>query len=269
MTTGSAERRGEAVPLRLKKSERRRQILLELKLQPHVRNGDLAERFGVSSETIRRDFDALSGEGLIQRATGGAYAPAHGHHPSLDERSAAHVAERDRIGRRAAALVADGETLMVDSGSTTIAFARALAILGTRCTVLTNSIPVAMTLATGEGIAIRLCPGDYLPAESALVGTDTLDFIDRFNVDRCFIGASAISAEGPSEAVQGFAAVKRRMLKRAACGHLLIGSAKFGRKGLARVAGFADLDSIVVDRAPEGELAAALAVSGTDILVAQ
>ena len=79
---------------KLRKSERREQILLELKLRPHVRISEIAERFGVSPETIRRDMDKLSKEGLINRAHGGA-SPANIHYPDLDQRSHARQAERD------------------------------------------------------------------------------------------------------------------------------------------------------------------------------
>ncbi|MEM8655934.1 MAG: DeoR/GlpR family DNA-binding transcription regulator [Pseudomonadota bacterium] len=250
---------------RLKKKERRRQILLELKLRPHVRISELAQRFHVSTETVRRDFDALADEGLIARAHGGASASVRGHYPSLDERANARIDERERIGRRAARLVGEGETVMIDSGSTTIEMARALAYLGTPCTVITNSIPVAMTL--GHGAAeVLLCPGEYLAAESAVIGTETLEFLSRFNVDRCVIGSSGFSIEGPSESVRGFAAVKRTMLQRAEHRHLLIDSQKFGRKGLAHVGDLTDLQSIVVDSRPEGTLLSALIAARVDII---
>ena len=253
---------------RVKKSDRRQQILLELKLRPHVRISELAQRFNVSAETVRRDFDALSDDGLIARAHGGASAPAQGHFPSLDERTGARVEERERIGTAAAGLVQDGDTLMIDSGSTTIEMARALAYRGTHCTVITNSIPVAMTL--GHGAAqVLLCPGEYLAAESATIGTETLDFLSRFNVDHCMIGSSGISAEGPSETVRGFAAVKRTMLARAAKRHLLIDSEKFGRKGLAHVENLEGLDSIVTDTQPKGDLLKAINSAEIDILVAE
>ncbi len=253
---------------RHKKSERRRQILLELKLRPHVRISELARRFNVSTETVRRDFDALSDDGLISRAHGGATAPAQGHYPSLDERANDRIEERERIGRRAAELVREGETVMIDSGSTTIQMARALAWLGTRCTVITNSIPVAMTIGHGAP-EVLLCPGEYLPAESALVGTETLEFLNRFHVDRCMIGASGLSGEGPSESVRGFAAVKRVMIRRAATRHLLIDAEKFGRKGLAEVGTLEDLDSVVVDRRPKGALLSALEGAQVHIIVAE
>ena len=252
---------------RMKKSERRAQILLELKLHPHVRISELADRFGVSTETIRRDFDALSGDGLISRAHGGASAPSHGNYPNLDERATARIEQRERIGRRAAQLVQPGETLMIDSGSTTIQFARALAYLGTKCTVLTNSLPVAMTLGHGAAEVI-LCPGEYLPAESAVVGDDTLEFLARFSVDRCMIGASAVSTEGPSESVRGFAAVKRMMMRRSAKASLLIDCEKFETRGLAHVGTLSELDSVVVDSPPQGVLHSALKDAKVTVIVA-
>ena len=252
---------------RLKKSDRRRQILLELKLRPHVRISELARRFSVSTETLRRDFDALADDGLIARDHGGASAPTQGHYPSLDERTNARIEERKRIGLVAAGLIQDGETVMIDSGSTTIQMARALAYRGTQCTVITNSIPVAMTIGHGA-TEVLLCPGKALAAESAVIGTETLEFLARFNVDRCMIGASGLSSEGPSETIRGFAAVKRMMLHRAAKRHLLIDSHKFGYKGLAQVGEIADLDSVVMDARPRGDLLAALEGANVEIIIA-
>lgn len=252
---------------RVKKSDRLREILLELKLRPHVRISELARRFNVSTETVRRDVDALSVDGLIARAHGGASAPVQGHYPSLDERAGARMEERERIGITAAALIQDGESVMIDSGSTTIELARALAYRGIHCTVITNSIPVAMTL--GHGAAeVLLCPGDYLAAEAATIGSETLAFLSGFNVDRCLIGSSGFSEEGPSESIRGFAAIKRMMLARAATRHLLIDSDKFGRKGLAHVGNLEGLDSVVTDTKPKGELQSAISSAKVKILVA-
>lgn len=247
------------------KSERRDLILLDLKLRPHVRISELADRFHVSAETIRRDLDALSEDGLISRAHGGASAPAQGYYPGLDERANARIEERARIGRRAAEMVRDGETVMVDSGATTIQMARALAFMGTPCTVITNSIPVAMTL--GHGAAeVLLCPGEYLAAESAVIGTETLEFLSRFNVDRCLVGSSGLSAEGPSESVRGFAAVKRVMLQRAESTALLVDSEKFGRKGLARFAELSDLDHVIAEARPKDNLMKALVAAKVELI---
>ena len=197
---------------RLRKADRIERIVMELKLRPHVRISEMAEQFDVSTETIRRDMAELSEAGLIDREHGGASAPRHGYHPSFGERSRARLAERESIGRRAAELVRPGDTVMIDSGSTTFQFARYLAFKGTACMVLTNSLEIATVLGVSGEVEIILCPGDFLAREAAVVGAETVDFLARHKVSSCFIGASAISEDGVFEAVGGFASVKRTML---------------------------------------------------------
>ncbi|TKW67114.1 MAG: DeoR/GlpR transcriptional regulator [Paracoccus denitrificans] len=255
-------------PERLRKGERRKQILLELKLRQHLRIGDLAERFRVSTETVRRDLHALAKEGLIDRAHGGALPPAPGVYPSLDERQSKGQAERERIGRLAASLVKPGETLMIDSGTTTMQMARFLAFQGTACRVITNSLPIAMTLGGSEGAQVLLCPGDYLPSESAVIGDETLKFLQGYQVDRAFIGATALSLDGVMESVPGFAAVKGVMLAQAASTFLLIHSMKLGGNGFRKAAELAQLDGIIVDRAPPSDLARALTAAKVEVAVA-
>lgn len=252
---------------RLRQSERREQILLELKLRPHVRIAEMAERFGVSAETVRRDMDRLSEDGLIERAHGGAMAG--GQYPDFHERSKDRLEERRAIGRRAAELVRPGETVMIDNGSTTVQLARALAVARTPCTVLTNSLTVAMTLGQAAEADVILCPGDYLASEAAVIGTDTVEYLARHRVDRCMIGASGLTAEGITEAVRGFAAVKRAMLAASGAGHLLVDSGKFGQNGLSLVGRLAELSSIVTDRSPQEELANALETEGVDCVLAE
>ena len=254
---------------RMRKKERRERILLELRLSPHVRISDLAERFGVSTETVRRDFEALSEKGLLARAHGGASAPPHRQYPGFAERSRDRQAERAAIGLRAAELVTPGDTVMIDAGSTTLELARYLAYAGTDCTVITNSLPIATAVGQGGAAEVIVCPGDFLPSEAAVIGTDTIAYLDRFNVARCFIGASALSIAGVSETVRGFAAVKRAMLARSRAAHLLVDRSKFGRTGLAHVGALAEIASLVTDRAPEGDLDRALSEAGVEIAVAQ
>lgn len=252
---------------RLRKSERRDQILLELRLRPHVRIAEMAERFGVSTETVRRDVDKLSKDGLIDRAHGGATVSTS-HFPDFNERSVARKEQREAIGRTAAALVRPGDAVMIDSGSTTVQAARYLAYNGTPCTVITNSLTVAMTLGQSEAAEVVLCPGDYLPSEAAVVGVDVVEYLGRYSADRCLIGASGLTAAGVSETVRGFAAVKRAMLARASAAHLLIDSEKFDRTGLSEVGKLERIASVVVDTSPTGPLGEAMKTAGVEILVA-
>lgn len=268
MDGGAVEDRAARRVPRLRKRERREQILLELKLRPHLRIAELAERFGVSTETVRRDFDALSAEGLLARAHGGGSAPARGAYPGLDERNRSRLEQRERVGRLAARLVRPGDTLMLDSGSTTLQMARFLAWQGTACTVLTNSLPVAMTLGQSAAIRVLMCPGDYLASESAVIGPETVAFLAGHSVARAFIGAAGLDAEEVSEAVPGYAAIKRTMLARAEETHLLIDSGKLGRRALAAVCAPSELASVIVDAPPPEPLHTALARSGTAVMVA-
>lgn len=254
-------------PKRLKKAERRQQILLELRLKPHVRVSELATQFGVTTETIRRDMEALSREGLLQRAHGGASAAAPGGYRHMDERRLERVAERERLGRFAARLVSDGDTIMIDAGTTTTEFARALAFEERRVTVITNSLSVAMMLGRSPAAHVRLVPGAYMPEEAAVVGAEACEYLARYNVDACFLGASGLSEVGITEVVEGFDAIKRAMMRQSAARRFLIDSSKFGYTHLSRVALCAEISMLITDAPPAGPLADAIGKTDTEILV--
>jgi DeoR/GlpR family transcriptional regulator of sugar metabolism len=250
---------------RIRKTERQQQILAELRLSPHVRISDLAERFGVSTETVRRDVDMLSEQGLVARAYGGAAAAPMGVQPSFGERNQAHLEERMRIAERAALLVQPGEVLMIDAGSTTSQFARRLAVIGHDLTVLTNSLPVASALGSNEAIDVILCPGDYSPGEAAVYGIETIAFLQRYRANRAFIGASALSADGIMDANRAASAVKRVMLAQADARYLLVDRSKFNQRKLSLVEPLAAVDGVVSDSSPEGVLLAALGEAGVTV----
>jgi DeoR/GlpR family transcriptional regulator of sugar metabolism len=243
---------------RIRRSERQQQILAELRLSPHVRISDLAERFGVSTETVRRDVDMLSEQGLVARAYGGAAAAPMGVQPSFGERNEAHLEERMRIAQCAALLVQPGEVLMIDAGSTTSQFARRLAVTGSDLTVLTNSLPVASALGSNAGIDVILCPGDYSPGEAAVYGIETIAFLQRFRANRAFIGASGLSVDGIMDANRAASAVKRVMLAQADAGYLLVDHSKFNQRKLSLVEPLAAVGAVVADCAPDAALMNAL-----------
>lgn len=252
---------------RLNKAERRRQILLELRLKPHVRVVELAAQFGVTAETVRRDMEELGDAGLLNRAHGGASAAAPGVPRVLDERRLERIAERERLGRFAATLVADGDTIMIDAGTTTMEFARALAFEERRVTAITNSLQVAMMLGQSPAAHVRLAPGTYLREEAAVVGIEACEYLAGYNVDACFIGAAGLSEAGVSEVVEGFDAIKRTMMRQSAECRFLIDSSKFGRTHLACVARFEEIGTLLTDRTPHGILAQALVRAGAQVRV--
>lgn len=242
------------------KAQRHRSILAALGTDPTVRISALAAEFGVSGETVRRDIEELSRAGAVRRTYGGASVVQAGLQPELSSRERMAVAERARIGLAAAALVEPGSVVMLDAGSTTTHFARALAARRIGATVLTNSLNAAVELASapGNGLRVVLCPGDVSAAERGIYGSETEAFLRRFNADIAVIGASGLTEEGPCEAISRAAWVKRAMLARAPRRMLLADSGKFGRGLMECVCPLGDLTDLVTDAGPPAGLAAAL-----------
>lgn len=253
---------------RVGKAERRQRILRELETRPHIRVADLAALFGVSTETVRRDVEALSGEGLISRSFGVAAAAPMGSQPPFGERNRAFVEERARIGRRACGLVEPGEVLMMDAGSSTHQMAHALAATARDLVVLTNSLAVAAALGQNASIQVILCPGDLNPREAGVYGTETVDFLGRYNADKVFIGATGIGPGGITDANRSAVAIKRRMMARGRKTYLLADTSKMNREFLAEIAPLDELDVLVTDQPPEEALASALKKAGVEVVTA-
>lgn len=250
----------------LGKAARHAAILEALSTDPTVRISLLADGFGVSAETVRRDVEELSARGMVRRTYGGASPAAQ--QPVLGERERVQVAERARIGRTAAALVPQDAVIMADAGSTTTQFARALAARNIRATLLTNSLDAALAAGANPALRVLVAPGELSLAERGLYGPETAAFLRRFHVDLAFIGASGLTEEGPCEAESRAAWVKRAMLERAARRLLLVDSQKFGRAFLECVCPAQGLNDLVTDAPPPLPLAAALDRAGVQTVIA-
>lgn len=242
---------------KLRKEERRNRILDELRVSPHVRISVLAEQYDVTTETIRRDLDALSEMGLVDRAYGGASARPMGVQPPAFERGTEHVEERGRIGAAAADLVERGEVIMVDAGSTTTQLAQRLASVELGLTIVTNCYTVASALGNGD-TRLVMCPGEFDGREAAVYGTDTVDFLRRFHANKAFIGTSGVAADGFSDVNRNAVWVKRSMIERADEVWLLVDHSKFDARLLEVVAPLGALTGMVTDREPTAALRAAI-----------
>jgi DeoR/GlpR family transcriptional regulator of sugar metabolism len=252
-----------------KKAIRQQQIVAELATSPIVRISRLADRFGVSTETARRDIEELSQRGIIDRTYGGAATRYIGFQPAVTERDRHAVIERSRIGRAAAALVKPGDVVMIDSGSTTTQFARALAAaLVGPVTILTNSLSVATALVGIESIRVILCPGDLNGRERGLYGPEAVAFIGRYYADLAFIGASGLTVDGPTDVESRACSIKRAMVERASRTVLLVDSTKFDQRHLEVVCPLAQISDIVTDVSPKRALAEAIRKVGTALRIA-
>ncbi|UVK50488.1 DeoR/GlpR family DNA-binding transcription regulator [Mesorhizobium sp. AR02] len=252
---------------RLSKKERHALILSEVRRSASIRISRLALRLGVAGETIRRDLIELGDAGLLNRTYGGATISLVTSEPVIAERSQTMIEERARIGRGAAGLVEKGQIVMIDGGSTTYEVARSLSQLKRDLTVITNSIGVASVTGANPTFRVILCPGTYDSREASVVGEDTVEFVRRYNADIAIIGASSLSADGPSDMISGAAAVKRAMIARALSTALVVTNDKFGRNSLERVCALGELSDIVTDREPQPALRAVIEAAGTELHV--
>jgi len=173
--------------------ERQNEILLLLKESGTVSIGEIAERFAVSEMTVRRVLYKLADAGLVIRTPGGAMvAPSGSMERTFLERSANMSGAKDALGRAAAGLVHDGETVVLDSGTTTRCIARHLAARR-NLVVVTTSLAVLEELAGSAGVQVRLTGGAYRRSSHDLSGNAVIESLGDINADKVFFGAAALS----------------------------------------------------------------------------
>jgi DeoR family fructose operon transcriptional repressor len=230
---------------------------------------ELMARFGVSRDTIRRDLDALEQRGVLVRTHGGA-VPAESlvtRETALTHRMDTHVDAKRRIGRAAATLIGDGETLIVNGGSTTTYFATEL---GARrnLMVVTNNLRVPPALPERSVGAIYVVGGPYLSSPQVTIGPIGFASTARITADTAVIGVTGVSADGFSIARLEEAAVSSSMIEVARRIIILADSSKFETPAFAHVADFVDVQHLVTDAPPPPKIAEALAEAGVKVIIA-
>lgn len=191
-----------------------RQEKIRFLLQKHgnLTVSDLAQRFDVSEMTIRRDLKQLASMGLVQREHGKAVYPQVPQSRDgifISRLGEAHK-EKLAIGRAAAGLVQEGESIILDSGTTTLAIALAL---NQKCIVVTNSLPVADVLGMRQEITTVLTGGEVQRNTLSLMGPMTRESFSGFNADKLFLAATGVSAvKGLSTTSMGESEVKQAMI---------------------------------------------------------
>jgi DeoR family glycerol-3-phosphate regulon repressor len=250
------------------KAQRQELILAELRLNRTIRVADLAEKFGTSTETIRRDLDELKAAELLNRTHGGATVMPMGYEPSLSERDQLNVAERRRIAERAVGVLRPNDVVMMDSGTTTLELARAMSARLFALTVITNSYPAAAMLAINPMVRVLMPPGEFTAAESMVSGTETNEFVRRFNANLCITGASGLTVGGPADANIESTRLKRTMIARSTRTILLVDHSKFGRYALETVCAWNEISTVITDRPPPDEFREIFELHGVELIVA-
>jgi DeoR/GlpR family transcriptional regulator of sugar metabolism len=231
--------------------ERRTKIVRILREHGRVRVKDLSERFQTSEVTIRNDLNTLQQLGLARRGHGGAYVPDDliGDEPPFFDRASAQVAEKARIGAAAAALVRDGETIVLDSGTTTQEIAKRIKMRQGLC-VLTNGVNVATELLGAAGVQVIILGGALRPDSFSVVGHFAEQMLEEVSADKVFIGAAGCDTVfGLSTPTMEESRVTKAMVQVARERILVADSSKFGRRSLSRIAALADMHKVITDRA--------------------
>ncbi len=245
-------------------SKRHSDILRLLELQGSASIAAMARELGVSMETIRRDIRPLVDGGKVLRIHGAVGLAGQMGEAPFERRMRENAAAKKAIARHVAATIRDGDSLMLDTGTTTSFLARAL-IGHRRLTVVTNSSDIARTLATVNGNRVYMAGGELRSDSGAAFGNSAVEFAGRFFVQHAIISAGGIDISGIMDFDLHEAEFARTVLARGERRVVVSDGSKFGTRGFVKVCDLDAVGELVTDRLPEGALLRALDAAGVKI----
>lgn len=250
--------------------QRRQQILQLLVLHGNVQVGELVERFGVSSVTIRADLTHIESQGLATRNHGGAtLVRTPPPEQNIREKDGLNLPLKESIGARAAQLVQSGDNIIIDSGSTTMTLARHLR--GHRdITVMTNGLNVAWELANAPGVELLLTGGLLRKQALSLQGSQAEASLAPYSFDTVFLGVDGLDLQfGLTTHHEAEASLNHRMVEHARRIVVLTDASKFGRVSLHRIARLDQIHTIITDAGISNEYRDGLQRLGIEVIIAE
>lgn len=250
--------------------EQRRVAITELIQQDGFAAIDtLAERFGVTPQTIRRDINALCEQGALRRFHGGASLSSNVENLAYQARQVLRFPEKQRIARLLADHIPDHASLFINIGTTTEEVAKAL-LQHKGLSVVTNNLNVANILSENVDFQVIVAGGLVRAHDRGIVGEATTDLIRQFKVDIGIIGISAIDTDGSLldfdyREVQ----VAQAIIKNSRQVYLAADSSKFARGAMVRLGTIKDVDALFTDSAPPAPVREMLIAAGVKIHVAE
>lgn len=248
---------------------RRRRILEWLQEEGSARVRELAQAFQVSEATIRQDLERLESEGQITREHGGAYlnsVPAQVHALSLHHQD--NMEKKRRIGALAAGLVSDGETLILDAGSTTTEVANRLTAKRD-LTVITNALNIALTLGAVPGFAVHMPGGQFKAPTLSLSGDKAVDYFRNIYAGKLFLATAGVALDA-GLTYPSFAdlQLKEAMIKAASQVILVADSTKINRASFTRLGSLEVIQTFITDAGISDADAQAFERRGIEVLIA-
>jgi DeoR/GlpR family transcriptional regulator of sugar metabolism len=230
---------------------------------------ELCERFGVSAVTIRNDLTTLEQQGRLLRTHGGAMVRSDTSAEPLAFalRKDLHQAEKERIGRAAAALVRDGESIALDASTTAWQIARQLKDRQ-ELTVVTNGLFVALEFLNSPGVTVVMPGGALRAASASLVGDQGACILERYHVQKGFFGGGGFTLEeGLTDTNQYEVELKQRMVERSKEVIAVVDSSKWGQVTFAALASADQLDLVIADEGAPADMVASLRARHVEVLL--
>lgn len=229
-------------------NQRRERILASIREDGFAKVSDLSKMFKVSEVTIRQDLEKIEKEGLIYREHGGAVIKNMSDHVrNIELINLENIDLKRLIGARAAQYIEEGDTIILDSGSTTTEIAKCL-LDRKELTVITNSLNIALILGVNPGINLVLTGGEFKAPTLSLTGQKAADFFSGINVDKLFLATAGISLKsGLTYPSISDLVVKRAMIGVADQVYLVADSTKIGKSAFASLGALSLIHYLITD----------------------
>ncbi|WNL47568.1 transcriptional repressor AgaR [Dyella sp. BiH032] len=263
--------RASAPTRRLLVEERRRLIVEYVDKQGRATVEELAKRFHTSAVTIRNDLEALARSSAIARSHGGALpatAP-NAHDTPLNIKETRHHAQKLRIGQAAARLIQNGETIILDSGSTTVEIARQIRQMKFESlTVITNALNIALELSGLSHIRVMMLGGLLRETSYSLVGPDAEQALSKLSADKLFLGVDGldpvvgVTTPDPLEA-----SLNALMIRVSRETIAVFDASKLGQRSLSVITPVQQLHRVITDNSAEAKVVEALRAAGVDVVL--
>ncbi len=250
-------------------AERHARILQLLKEKGVVRVDELSRDLEVSVITVRRDLASMENDGLLERTHGGAISTKFKiNEPSYDDKGLLNVDSKYRIALKAVSLIEEGETVFVNSGSTTAIVIRELVKIP-GLTVITNNVGALYNLDIPQESEIILTGGYYRPGTSCLVGEDAVARLEKVFPSSTILGVDGISfRKGLTSHNTHEASVSRKMIEQTSGRAIVVAdSSKIGSLSLHSIAPLSRVDAVVTDRLPDPSVQQDFQSAGIDLIM--
>ena len=226
--------------------ERRQRVLDLVSERGFVALTDLAQTIDVSESTLRRDLDYWHKQGLLRRTHGGAmYVGDAATLPALEERSSSQLDEKKLIARAAVSRIQDGDTILLDGGTTTLEAARLL--VGRSVQIVTNSLPIASLFAASRETDLVILGGYVYPKTGVALGPLTVRMMEDIHVHQLLMSVGGITSKGLFNSNLLLVETERQMMRCADEVVVLADHTKIGRQALAYLCNLTDIDTLIVD----------------------